>query len=274
MSSTLGPYYPTSWFHPIGIRKVLNRIKHRLPNVENCLFITLTINPHFFEDESSGFKRSRDRIRRIFNRLKTGVKWNDKIIQINAAYATKVEFHENGWPHFHIIFLSKRYLPRELIDHLWGYGWTKVDRIKQESFESLLKYVTKHPSLPEWVLERKRLRIFQTSHGFLLPDEKKKKPTSAKESKKESTRRESHTIGERIEKWESKATLTSEAGMVQTIDLPYSFKKTFDHLILEIAQDGRYLGDSKIIINDRKEMVIWIKTSNQLRMNQECSFEE
>lgn len=271
MSSILSPYNPTSWFHPIGIKKVLKRFKDRLPNVENCLFITLTIDPHLFENESSAFDHARDRIRRMFHRLRKGMKWDGKQFTLKSAYAVKVEFHENGWPHFHIIFLTKRFIPRGLLDHLWGYGWTKIDRIKQESFEYLLKYVTKSATLPDWVLERKRIRIFQTSRGFLLPDPSNKKPHRSEKEDKKQERDHSSTIGERIERWKAMAKLTSATGEVRTIELPCSFKSTLDHLIFEVALDGRYLGESKVLINNRKELIVWIKTSKHLMMGQDSS---
>jgi hypothetical protein len=68
-----------------------------------------------------------------------------------------------------MIFLTKRFLPADLVTHLWGFGRTDVKRIKTSEFNYLLKYVTKGPTLPDWVLQMPRLRIFQSSRGFLKP---------------------------------------------------------------------------------------------------------
>jgi len=66
---TLSEYIPNSWFHLVGIHKVLKRILPRMPDVSGKLFVTLTIDPKSFRDEESGFDYSRDKIRRIFHRL-------------------------------------------------------------------------------------------------------------------------------------------------------------------------------------------------------------
>ena len=81
----------------------------------------------------------------------------------------QVEFHDNGWVHYHAIFLTRRFLPKELLAVLWDRGWVKVQRITTDEFNYLLSYVTKPADLPAWVLKRKRLRVFQTTKGFLKP---------------------------------------------------------------------------------------------------------
>jgi hypothetical protein len=46
-------YIPPSWFHPVGVLKVLNRIRDRLPEVHGRLFLTFTVDPKLFADEAS-----------------------------------------------------------------------------------------------------------------------------------------------------------------------------------------------------------------------------
>ena len=113
-------YVPESWFHPIGIHKVVRKIEERLPKISGNLFITLTLDPALFAGPEAGFNRARDRIRRLFHKLRKGVNWEGKRIQLKAAYCVKLEFHESGWPHFHILFLTRRFLPGPLLNHLWG----------------------------------------------------------------------------------------------------------------------------------------------------------
>ena len=49
MSETvLKEYIPTSWFHPKGVYKVNQRLKGRLPNVNGCLFATLTLDRNYY----------------------------------------------------------------------------------------------------------------------------------------------------------------------------------------------------------------------------------
>lgn len=264
MSCTLSPHIPVSWFHPIGIKKVLKRFWHRLPDVNGSLFITLTVNPHYFDDEASAFEHARDRIRRITDRLRSGIKWEGKIFKLNAPYSVKVEFHESGWPHFHIVMLTRKFLPARLLEHIWGYGWTHVARIKQSKFEYILKYVSKSQSVPDWVKSKKRIKIFQPSKGFLKPEITKgnlKNSKSQKRAKKQSLQ---NTIGERLDKWERMARFTDEEGNINTFEFPCPFKEIFDHLIFEIALDGRYLGNQKTEINNTKQVKIWAKTAKQI----------
>ena len=274
MSCTLSPHIPVSWFHPIGIKKMLKRFWHRLPDVNGSLFITLTVNPNYFSDEDSAFDHSRDRIRRILHRLRRGIKWEGKIIKLKAAYATKVEFHESGWPHFHIVLLSKRFLPAKLLEHLWDYGWTHVARIKQSKFEYILKYVSKSQWIPDWVKSRKRIRIFQTSKGFLKPEITKKDLKISPDQKKPRKPNLLKTIGDRLKKWSRMARFTDEEGHINTFEFPCPFQDIFDHLILEIALDGRYLGNQKIEIKNTNQISVWSKKSKQLCSLQGYTFQE
>ena len=137
-----------------------------MPNVTRALLITLTVNPQDFRDPESAFEYSRDRIRRMFFQLRKGVSWDGRVYDIDAPYWIKVEFHRSGFAHFHIIFLTRRFVPGRLLNHLWKVGRTNIRRIDSHGISYLLKYVTKGQNLPEWVKERKRLRITQASQGF------------------------------------------------------------------------------------------------------------
>ena len=111
MSAVLREYIPASWFHARGIYKVLARLNPRLPDVGGNLFLTFTVNPALYASPAAAFEHARDRLRRIFYRLRRGVTWEGKKYVIDAPYAIKVEFHQNGWAHFHVVFLTQRYLP-------------------------------------------------------------------------------------------------------------------------------------------------------------------
>ncbi len=166
---TIKEFIPASWFHPVGIFKVLARFWDRLPDVSGMLFLTFTLDPKNYSDEEAGFEDSRDWLRKLFFELRHGVEHEGKTYVIDAPYCIKVEFHESGWVHYHAIFLTRRFLPKELLASLWDRGWVKVQRITNDDFYYLLKYVTKPDDLPEWVKKRKRLRVFQTTKGFLKP---------------------------------------------------------------------------------------------------------
>jgi hypothetical protein len=70
---TIKEYIPASWFHPVGIFKVLARIWDRLPDVSGKLFLTFTVDPKNYASEESAFKSSRDWLRKVFFQLRHGV---------------------------------------------------------------------------------------------------------------------------------------------------------------------------------------------------------
>lgn len=250
------PFIPASWFHPQGIFKVLARLMPKLPDVGGSLFITLTFDPKLFADPSSAFERGRERIRRIFYKLRKGVRWDGKTYVMDEPYCVKVEFHENGWAHFHIIFRTRRYLPGGLLTALWGFGRTHVQRISNEKFHYLLKYVTKAGDLPDWIKARSRLRVFQASQGFYVTPPEPKTP-SAKTGRKRSV----SLIGERLNRWR-KTALFQRGDQFQQISLTAAFYDLLGELILTAAKTGRYLGRGHIVINGVQDLIPWIEIPN------------
>lgn len=217
---------------------------------------------------SEAFDITRDRIRKLFYELRNGVKWQGKTYTIDAEYCTKVEFHadEEGWPHFHVIWLTRRFVPAEMLADLWGHGRTNVKRITNKDFHYLLKYVCKSGEVPEWVQDRNRLRIFQPSRGFLLPNPDAKPPQ--KKSDEAPKKRTSTTIRERLQKWEHLALMVVEeveTGIktMRELNLWSSFNNIFDRLVYAVALDGRYLGNGKIKINNERELYPWVMNLQQ-----------
>ena len=261
----LSEFNPVSWFHPRGIYRVLSRLKPRLPDVGGKLFLTFTFNPALYADASYAFDHGRDRLRRVFFRLRQGVTWEGKRYVINAPYAVKVEFHRNGWAHFHVVFLTRYYLPGGLLNHLWGLGRTNVRRISNQKFRYLLKYVTKGGGLPEWVLSRTRLRVFQSSRGFLtdlpltgVPESEPGSSEPGSEDLGESIRRRrTSTLGDRLARWR-KTALWESGGIFQQVLLSAPFFELVALLIFPAALERRYLGGGCFLINDISQLEVWI----------------
>ncbi len=250
----LSEYIPVCWYHPKGIYRARKKIEPRLPDVSRKLFLTFTVDPKLYANPASAFEHSRNRLRRVFYKLRKGLFWERKFIQLNSPYFIKVEFHKNEYAHFHVIFLTHRHLPANLLNHLWDLGRTNIKRISNKDFYYLLKYVSKGGELPEWVKEKKRIRIVQPSHGFYEALEKEK--AKAQVDFKKTRKRKSFTIRERLERWSRMVVLQKEKRFRQ-LELPEPFKKTFDHRIFAIARDGNYLGNHKVKILTRKELVRW-----------------
>ena len=256
---TIKEFIPESWFHPVGIYKVLARFWDRLPDVSGKLFLTFTLDPKNYADEEAAFEDSRNWLRKVFYQLRQGVEHEGKIYVIDAPYCIKVEFHESGWVHFHAIFLTRRFLPKELLAGMWDRGWVTVQRIKTTDFHYLLKYVTKPDELPEWVKKRKRLRVFQTTKGFLKPLPPKPKIVSLKEPRK----RASYTMDERFWRWACSAVIRQN-GKARKVGFQMPYREIFDQLVLSAAREGRYKGSGEIIINRKEGLNLWLKTQNQL----------
>ena len=254
-AAVLREYIPASWFHPKGIYKVLSRLTPRLPDVGGNLFLTFTVNPALYELPAIAFEHARDRLRRIFYRLRRGVQWEGKKYLIDAPYAIKVEFHHNGWAHFHVIFLTRRFLPGVLLNHLWGLGRTNVRRITNEKFRYLLKYVTKGGGLPDWVLDRSRIRIFQASRGFYITPPEQKKPASP--PKLVAKKRISSSIRERLQRW-TMTGLIEDDGQFQAYFLKAPFHDLVAEQIFPAAMERRYLGGGRFLISDISQLQPWI----------------
>jgi hypothetical protein len=261
---TIKEFVPASWFHPVGIYKVLVRIWDRLPDVGGKLFLTLTLDPKLYANEEAAFEDSRKWLRKVFFQLRHGVEHEGKVYAIDAPYCVKVEFHESGWVHYHVIFLTRRFLPKELLAELWGLGRVKVQRITNEDFHYLLKYVTKPDDLPLWVKKRKRLRVFQTTKGFLKESVKQERPPKRDpdESKPKQTRA-SYTMDERFWRWACMGVICLN-GMARTVRFLMPYREIFDHLVLSAALDGRYKGSGEIIINRKEGIKLWLTTQNKL----------
>ena len=77
--STIKEFIPESWFHPVGIFKVLARLWDRLPDVGGKLFLTFTLDPKQYADEETAFEDSRDWLRKVFYKLRHGIEYQGKI---------------------------------------------------------------------------------------------------------------------------------------------------------------------------------------------------
>ncbi len=260
---TIKEYIPTSWFHPVGIYKVLARIWGRLPDVSGKLFLTFTLDPKNYANEETAFTDSREWMRKVFYQLRHGIKHEGKTYTINAPYCIKVEFHQSGWVHYHAIFLTRRFVPKELLSELWGLGWVKVQRVSNADFHYLLKYVTKPDELPDWVRKRKRLRVFQTTKGFLAEVPKQARQKTDLEKLKPKEHRASYTMDERFWRWACMAVIR-QAGHARAVRFRVPYREISDHLVLSAALDGRYKGSGEIIIPRKEGLHIWIKMQSIL----------
>ena len=109
------------------------------------------------------------------------------------------------------------------------------------------------------MLKRKRLRVFQSTKGFLKPLPPQPKTISLKEPCK----RASYTMDERFWRWACMGVLRQN-GKARTMKFRMPYREIFDQLVLSAAREGRYKGSGEIIINRKEGLTLWLKTQNQL----------
>ncbi|MFT3869864.1 MAG: hypothetical protein QM715_15550 [Nibricoccus sp.] len=209
---TISPYVvPGFWTELGALAKIRQLVRRGFPdNLRNWRFITLTLDRERFPDPEAAYEAGKRSMRHFIDRLR-----EDYSIK---RWCWKLEFHEpdeNGkvWPHWHLLVDYKRPIEAEDIHNRWAKGRTEIKGVTDARFDYLFKYVSKAAeNLPDWVLNRSQMRLFQTSMGFFpsstgdeLKKEEKASPRQAGDDLSSDTQNErigkSDTIGERIQKW-------------------------------------------------------------------------
>jgi len=180
-----------SWFTPQGVHAKLKLLEAKgLPDFGGQRFLTLTVNQkNFPDDPKTAFLVCRENIRRFMTKCRDAGLWTK-----SSKWCWKLEFHANGWPHWHmIVFRKKKFTYSEMrkLTELWGFGEVHCRRIaKSEKFGYLFKYVFKGVymedgdtslSVPTWFLDHfqpgggeikpesfARVRFWQTCKGFYV----------------------------------------------------------------------------------------------------------
>lgn len=195
-------YTPETWFTAEGARLKARRLQRSgLPDMTNWRFITLTVADRSCSAEEA-YRRGKDRIRRFLALFRAAIGREFK-------WCWKLEFHEDGYAHWHLLVEYTKRIPEEMlpeIERWWGLGRTNVKRVKQRDLAYVFKYVAKGvDDLPPWVENyRGRLRVFQSSQGFFVRarcrEVKKQEPRSCLLPL---------TLGQKLE-WDSHRALLAE----------------------------------------------------------------
>ncbi len=175
-------YQGANWFTERGVREKRRLIEKKgLPELRRCLFITLTI-PEGFIEPCVAYEKGKKRLPQFLRSFR-------KATGRSFAWAWKLEFQENGMPHWHLIVDFREHIPPEflyLFEKWWSLGRVNVKRLKHDEFAYLFKYVSKGANgdadpetgigLPAWVLDYQKklkngrttagLRFWQTGGGF------------------------------------------------------------------------------------------------------------
>jgi len=163
-TAELHPYYSEGWWTAEGARLKARRLQQAgLPNFTHWRFITLTVALRGISP-TEAYKCGKDRIRRFLARVR-------KAIGRRFRWCWKLEFHEDGYAHWHLLLEYLDRIPPEMLAELetwWGLGRINVRCVRGSDIRYVFKYVAKGPEdVPDWVANhRGRIRVFQASPGF------------------------------------------------------------------------------------------------------------
>ncbi|KAF0096347.1 MAG: hypothetical protein E1N59_314 [Puniceicoccaceae bacterium 5H] len=284
---------PRSWFHPVGAQIRAKEVLARMPDVTGCLFLTLTLDRQLFEGPADAFEHGRDRIRRMMHKLKLWVRKETGRKHLELPYCVKTEFHlggweefvpfggsgsdltdleedAEGWPHWHLIVRHRGFIPWQVIKALWDLGMIDIQRIEsQQNAHYLMKYTVKDiEEVPQWVKERRRLRIWQTSRGFYEDESAQEETEEEADADEEETQEDKTTIGERIDQWEHTMTLivADDDGQqqVRTLKVHVPVRDWFDLHVARFARRGLYHGQGIVELRSTRDMQsLWHPDSDE-----------
>jgi len=139
-------YNPPNWFTAAGVNRKRRQIELRgLPSFFQWRFITLTIDPKPFtargESAVHAYLAGKERMRRFLDLARDAKLW-----KVSEKWAWKLEFHRNGWPHWHLLVGRTEKMSQEEIDlvrELWALGDTDVEMVRDDGFLYSFKYAFK-----------------------------------------------------------------------------------------------------------------------------------
>jgi hypothetical protein len=213
----LRPYAPPSFWTTQGAFAKQRQLERKgFPrDLRNWRFVTLTVDPARFPDPFFAWMYGKGKLRKFIFRLRKKYKIR--------RWCWKLEFHEPDddgriYPHWHLLLDYKVKIDVEELQAAWGFGRTNIKRVDDEGFEYLFKYAVKVvDQIPDWILRRTNVRLFQTSKGFFGETKTISANDGAQESENAASPRLSdadqvgetqnnridttRTIGERLQYW-------------------------------------------------------------------------
>lgn len=141
-------------------RRVVMQRKCR--DYQACMMLTLTLDPSRFESPRAAWE-SVQKNRRVARLIKD---LHDAGYLKSRKWQLVIEWHESGWPHYHLLVDSRR-VPKNALQRLWrvGHVWyTRFGTVKEKAVNYLTKYLSKLGEVPRWVLDcPSRLRRYSAS---------------------------------------------------------------------------------------------------------------
>jgi len=241
----VSPYIPANWFTERGAYKKMHLLEAKgLPSFTNWRFLTLTVDPSKFKDNESAYFYIKPRFRFFIRHLKQvfGLK--------ELRYIWKLEFQENGMPHWHMLLDVKKSMCVKTIYDLWKYGAVQVKRCKDTKLPYAFKYITKEAKgLPSFFLSMSRPRVFQSSGIFpsLGKEESASQVVDSSEPKKKP-----ETLGQRLKRYSTSIVISKQTSKgffpTQIINIKENFNQFFFNTYQLIKDFLRYESPTRVFV--------------------------
>lgn len=159
---TLAAYCPANFFTGIGAWKKRRDLRRRgLPDLKDAKLLTLTVDPKCYPHPADAFEKGRNHLPTFMYRLR-------QELGEHVEYLWRLEFHRNGYPHWHVLIVYKPKIDPDLLRKHWGKGLIDIRRADGKAVGYLFDYISKKNDLPEWVCEydKRTIRMYGSSRGF------------------------------------------------------------------------------------------------------------
>ena len=280
---TVRPYCPVSFWTKEGAARLYRRfVTWGIPNLKNCRMITLTIDRDEYPDAEAAYELGKLYVSDFRTAFKAKYP--------HENHFTKLELHapdkDDGqvYPHWHLLVDWKRQVDFVAVSKMWRMGRVNVQRIEDEGFDYVFKYVSKTvEDLPAWLTKRRVVRAWSASKGFFLnrpivaksvseSDTKEPRQPEAVDDYREvapgvfardvaDERNESPTLAERVAKWARTVQITKEQpdGSVRGY-LRITSCASWDQFLAKVAQEklNHFVGSSDLTINEREILCLSI----------------
>lgn len=165
------------------------KLRDGLKHWRSVLMLTLTVDPKRYENAESAFIEIRQK-RRVAELIR---KLNRDGVLKTREFTKTIEFHKNGWPHYHLL-VEASFVSKYKLQAAWKIGHCWVSKNDFESMDHAINYATKYIvktdeddgfAFPDWVLDFKgKVFRFSTSRGLCntrKQPKRKKKSTGDKQ---------------------------------------------------------------------------------------------
>ena len=279
---TVRPYCPLSFWTKEGAARLYRRFQAwGIPDLRNWRMVTLTIDRNEYPDAEAAYELGKLYV--------SDFRTTFKAEYPHKNHFTKLELHEPDeddgqvYPHWHLLLDWKTKVDFVAVSGMWRMGRVNVQRIEDEGFDYVFKYVSKTvEDLPDWLKKRRVVRAWSASKGFFLD-----RPIVAKKAADSDTehagdehvdayrevapgvfardvadeRNESPTLGERVEKWARTVQITKQQpdGTVRGY-LRITSCRSWDQFLAKVAQEKltHFVGSSELTINEREILCLSI----------------